>query len=167
MPGGADLGYCRVLNGQGNRIITQYVRSGGRYLGFCAGAYYGSGMCEFEVGNKPLEVIGSRELGFFPGTCRGSVFRGFAYHSERGARAARLVVNREAFPAPGSMPESAHSYFNGGGLFVDAPSLADKGVEILASYEGHVDVEPGSGRAAIVYRKVGQGAVALSGAHPE
>src|SRR5439155_9468926 len=38
-PGGADLGYCRTLNGEGNRRINQFVRRGGAYLGFCAGGY--------------------------------------------------------------------------------------------------------------------------------
>ena len=85
-PGGADLGYCRVLNGQGNALIAQYVRRGGAYLGFCAGGYYGSARCEFEVGNKALEVVGSRELAFFPGTCRGGAVKGLQYHSEKGAR---------------------------------------------------------------------------------
>ncbi len=59
IPGGADLGYCRVLNGEGNQIISLYVRNGGRLLGLCAGGYYGSKRCEFEVGNRSLEVIGS------------------------------------------------------------------------------------------------------------
>ncbi len=96
VPGGADLGYCRVLDGRGNRLIGQYVRAGGRYLGFCAGGYYGSRRCEFEVGNRDLEVVGPRELAFFPGTCRGAALAGFAYHSERGARAARLLLDRAA-----------------------------------------------------------------------
>jgi len=62
-PGGADMGYCRSLNGEGNRRIEQYVRRGGAYLGLCAGGYYGSSRCEFEVGNGALEVVGPRELG--------------------------------------------------------------------------------------------------------
>ena len=59
-PGGADQGYCRTLNGDGNRRIRQFVERGGIYIGFCAGGYYGSSRCEFEVGNRLLEVIGSR-----------------------------------------------------------------------------------------------------------
>ncbi|KAI7699705.1 hypothetical protein KC353_g16313, partial [Hortaea werneckii] len=43
MPGGADMGYCRTLNGEGNRRIKQYVQMGGKYLGLCAGGYYGCG----------------------------------------------------------------------------------------------------------------------------
>ena len=84
-PGGADQGYCSTLNGAGNRRIRQFVENGGLYIGFCAGGYYGSKRCEFEVGNKILKVIGDRELGFYPGVARGCAFPGFVYHSERGA----------------------------------------------------------------------------------
>lgn len=84
------MGYCRSLNGNGNRRIDQYVRRGGSYLGLCAGGYYGTSKCEFEVGNKVLEVVGSRELAFFPGTCRGCAFKGFVYHSEAGAKAVQM-----------------------------------------------------------------------------
>lgn len=165
-PGGADLGYCRSLNGDGNRRIEQYVRRGGSYIGFCAGGYYGSGRCEFEVGNRALEVIGRRELAFFPGTCRGSTFKGFVYHSEAGARAVTLKVNREAL-TNGDVPETFRSYYNGGGVFVDAESFADRGVEIIASYAEPLDVEGGDKSAAVVYCKVGEGGVMLTGTHPE
>jgi biotin---protein ligase len=165
MPGGADMGYCEVLNGHGNRLISQFVQRGGAYLGFCAGGYYGSKMCEFEVGNKRLEVVGSRELGFFPGTCRGCAFRGFVYNSEAGARAVNVKVNRT--PLTGGVPETFKSYYNGGGVFVDAETYKEQGVEILATYEEKLAVEGGQGPAAIVYRKVGSGSVMLTGIHPE
>lgn len=165
-PGGADLGYCRSLNGEGNRRIEQYVRRGGAYLGFCAGAYYGSSRCEFEVGDKKMEVVGSRELAFFPGTCRGCTFKGFVYQSEAGARAAKVQPNKEAFKS-GIIPQLFRSYYNGGGLFVDAGKFSDKGVEALATYAEPTDVEGGEGPAAVVYCKVGQGGAILTGPHPE
>ncbi|KAH7323648.1 biotin-protein ligase [Rhexocercosporidium sp. MPI-PUGE-AT-0058] len=163
-PGGADMGYCRSLNGEGNRRIDQFVRRGGSYLGFCAGGYYGSSKCEFEVGNKALQVIGNRELAFFPGTCRGCAFKGFVYHSEAGAKAVDVKVEKEAFNAA-VIPQAFRSYYNGGGIFVDAKSYSDKGVEVLAAYSGDVDVEGGS--AAVVYCKVGEGGAILTGPHPE
>ena len=176
IPGGADMGYSRVLNGAGNRRIAQYVRAGGRYMGLCAGGYYGSGRCEFEVGNKTLEVIGRRELGLFRGTCRGGAYPGFAYKSEAGARAVQLAVHREAFAAKGAkdserkataaeLPTTAYSYYNGGGVFVDAKS-ADN-VQVLASYPDDIAVDGGKGRAAIIYCSVGEGAAILTGPHPE
>lgn len=158
-----------MLNGPGNRIISDFVRRGGAYLGFCAGGYYGCARCEFEVGSpdKGMEVIGSRELAFFPGICRGGAFKGFHYASESGARAARIGVNRDAFTGVGVLPDSFRSYYNGGGVFVDASQMADKGVEVLASFEEDLDVDGGHGKAALVYCKVGNGAVILTGPHPE
>ncbi|KAL1967064.1 hypothetical protein VTN77DRAFT_3588 [Rasamsonia byssochlamydoides] len=166
MPGGADQGYCKALNGQGNRRIAQFVQRGGAYLGFCAGGYYGSKRCEFEVGDKKMEVIGDRELAFFPGTCRGGAFPGFVYHSEAGARAAELKVSKSALNV-GVVPDVFRSYYNGGGVFVDAPLYADQGVEVLASYTEELNVDSGEGAAAVVYCKVGDGAAILTGPHPE
>ncbi|TRX94271.1 hypothetical protein FHL15_004738 [Xylaria flabelliformis] len=166
IPGGADLGYCRVLNGEGNSIITQYVRRGGKYLGFCAGAYYGSKKCEFEVGNRPMEVIGSRELAFFPGTCRGGAFKGFQYNSEKGAKAVRINIEKIAFKGAGVVPEIVISYYNGGGVFVDAKD-PNNDVEVLASYDDKLDVNGGAENAAVVYCRVGEGAAILTGPHPE
>ncbi|KAK5654671.1 hypothetical protein OQA88_6994 [Cercophora sp. LCS_1] len=165
-PGGADLGYCRVLNGSGNRSITQFVRRGGAFLGFCAGGYYGSQHCEFEVGNPELEVVGSRELAFFQGTCRGGAFKGFEYHSERGARAARIRVKKGALPGPATLPDVFQCYYNGGGVFVDAEKK-DSEVEVLAEYEDALAVESGAVRAAVVCCKVGDGKAILTGPHPE
>ncbi|KAF6816364.1 biotin-protein ligase ligase [Colletotrichum sojae] len=160
VPGGGDLGYCRVLNGAGNRRFLEFVRRGGSYLGFCAGGYYGSRRCEFEVGDRTLEVIGSRELGFFPGTCRGGAFKGFAYHSEAGARAVRLSV-KEGLGEAGEVL----SYYNGGGVFVDADKF--EGVEVLASYADDIAVDGGTGKAAVIQCKVGSGTAILTGPHPE
>lgn len=165
-PGGADQGYCRTLNGAGNRRIRQYVEQGGKYIGFCAGGYYGCKRVEFEVGNRLLEVVGDRELAFYPGIARGCAFSGFVYHSEKGARAAELQVNKGVLTS-GSIPNILKSYYNGGGVFVDAPKFASEGVEILADYGEKLDVDSGEGTAAMVYCKVGQGAALLTGPHPE
>ncbi len=165
-PGGADQGYCRTLNGEGNRRIRRFVEAGGLYIGFCAGGYYGSGKCEFEMGNKLLEVIGDRELAFFPGITRGGAFSGFVYNSEKGARAAKLQVNKTVLSS-GSVPNVFRSYYNGGGVFVDAAKYRDRGVDVLASYTENLAVDLGEGKAAIVYCKVGQGAALLTGPHPE
>lgn len=168
MPGGADLGYCRTLNGEGNRRISQYVNKGGAYLGLCAGGYYACNRCEFEQGKQGMEVIGDRELGFFPGTCRGLAFPGFVYHSERGTRAAEIKVNREALlTSGGAVPEVFRTYYNGGGVFVDAEKYRDRGVEVLASFTEELAVDGGEGHAAVVYRKVGEGNVVLTSPHPE
>ncbi|TGO86027.1 hypothetical protein BPOR_0342g00110 [Botrytis porri] len=164
-PGGADQGYCRSLNGEGNRRISQYVRRGGAYLGFCAGGYYGTSRCEFEVGNKKLEVVAPRELQFYPGTCRGCAYKGFVYHSEAGAKTAEVKI--EGSLQNGNASQSFKSYYNGGGVFVDAGKFKDQGVETLATYVYPIDVDGGEGPAAVVYCKVGEGGAILTGPHPE
>lgn len=170
IPGGADLGYCADLNGEGNRRIRRFLENGGAYLGFCAGGYYGSAECEFESGSKKkgMEIIGRRELGFFPGVCRGAAFKGFEYGSENGARAVRLTTMKDSFEQIQQLPGEFRSYYNGGGVFVDADRFSDKGIEVLAEYKDDLDVDHGSGRkAAIVFCKIGEGAAILTGPHPE
>lgn len=169
VPGGADLGYCRVLNGPGNRRIADFVRRGGAYLGFCAGAYYASARCEFEVGHGALEVVGPRELAFFPAPCRGAAFAGFEYRSERGARAAALDVAAAAFSDAPALPRRFSCYYNGGGVFVDAAAAEGRRVEVLATYAEPVDVDAGAqgDAAAVVLCHVGDGRALLCGPHPE
>jgi len=162
-PGGRDVPYCNSLNGSPNAAISSWIRHrGGKYLGFCAGGYYGSKRCEFEIGDKLLEVAGPRELGFFPGICRGAAFEGFVYDSESGSRAAGLQVNEEEFPW---IKEDVKAYCNGGGIFVDAGSMKEKGISVLARFTDPVKVE--GGNAAVVYCKVGKGSAILTGVHPE
>lgn len=163
MPGGADLPYCDVLNGNGNKRILQYVRSGGKFMGFCAGAYYALARCEFEVGDPAMEVSGLRELAFFPGTCSGCVYKGFVYESHDGARAAKMTVNTAALD---DTPDQVTVYYNGGGMFMDASK--HRGVETLARYNGPADlVDDLAEMAAAVYCKHGHGDVVLIGTHPE
>lgn len=54
---------------------AEFVTQGGSYLGLCAGAYYACARVEFEPGT-PLEVVGDRELAFFPGIAQGAAFPG-------------------------------------------------------------------------------------------
>jgi biotin---protein ligase len=161
-PGGRDVPYCRSLNGSPNAAISSWVRyRGGKVLGLCAGGYYASKRCEFAVGDKGMEVVGSRELAFFPGICRGPVFPGFNYNKEDGAKAASLSMEE----ALHDVKEDVKVYCNGGGIFVDADSFVEEGVTVLARYNDEVTLE--GGNAAVVFCKVGTGAAVLTGVHPE
>lgn len=161
-PGGADIPYCNSFNGRGNEIISNFVRKGGKFLGFCAGGYYASTRCEFET-NTPYEVSGSRELEFFPGICKGTAYKGFAYQSHKGSRATRISVDQNLLP---SSPTSVLNYYNGGGVFLNA--LKYKNVEVLARYSDPVDIETDAEKdAAVIYCKVGKGQAILTGTHPE
>lgn len=155
-PGGRDLPYCHDLGQSGTRRIREWVHGGGRYLGICAGAYFASDHIEFEVGT-PLEVSGKRDLGFFPGLCRGTVYPGFEYDSDAGARQVELVLNRTAWrdfwpqtPATCVVP------YNGGGAFFPKPGASAASWTSLASYSdlpltpsAGVLCHPGAGRAVL------------------
>ncbi|KAI8074474.1 biotin-protein ligase [Gongronella butleri] len=137
------------MNGDINQRIRNYVYGGGRYAGFCAGAYYASASIAFEVGTA-LEVKGSRELGFYPGASHGCMYPGFVYDSQKGARAVAVELVADKHPLA--------MYYNGGGYFV-APERYDQ-VKVLAKY-------PSTDKAAIVQCKVGYGSALLSAVHPE
>lgn len=160
LPGGADLPYCKTFNGMGNTKISQFVRKGGKFIGFCAGGYYGASRVEFECGLS-LEVSGSRELSFFPGIANGCAFKGFQYNSHEGARVVPLAVNSAALP---ESPEKVFNYYNGGGVFLNASLYPN--TEILARYTDTLDVEDDD-KAAVIHCKVGKGDVLLTGTHPE
>lgn len=164
IPGGADLPICKIFKGEINDRIKKFVTKGGKFIGICSGGYYSSSRCEFEVGNKEMEVSGPRELKFFPGICRGSVVKGFHYGTEKGTAVMKVKVNSALLP---EAPSFAHLYTNGGGLFVDAQKYSN--VDILATYEGNVDVEDGPEgvKASGVLCNIGKGKALLFGTHPE
>lgn len=151
-PGGRDIPYHEALKGVKNQYIKDFVHDGGKYLGICAGGYYGCASIEFEKG-EPLEVFGTRELQFFPGIARGPAYGTgkFRYGSQHGAQIAKL-----------HLPPSSETavYFNGGCSFVDAEKYDD--VTVIARY-ADIDDEP----AAIVKCRVGAGCAILCGVHPE
>ena len=180
MPGGRDLPYCS-LNGAGNERIRRFVGKGGGYLGLCAGGYYGASRVEFSVGDPIMEVVGERELKFYPGVARGPVFPGFRYDSNAGAQACAVSFTGQFQEFP-SLPV----LYNGGCYFSESSKVqcTDKdlvsNVEVLATYDNtpsdaKLDVQlangpaqfPDATPAAIVSMSYGRGRVVLSGVHIE
>ncbi|ELR21417.1 biotin holocarboxylase synthetase/biotinprotein ligase [Acanthamoeba castellanii str. Neff] len=174
MPGGADRPYDHALRGAGNARIRAWVEAGGRYLGLCAGGYYGCARVEFEKGAAAgLEVCETRELAFYAGTARGPLVPPgqFDYATERGSRAARLDAT-QLDPALAAVPV----YYNGGCCFVGGGG-ADPACVALAHYNGlSLDDEEDDGGGdgadvarpvAIVSCAVGRGKAVLCGVHPE
>ncbi|KAJ9474009.1 Biotin--protein ligase [Pseudozyma hubeiensis] len=195
LPGGRDLPYVSELarayarNNDGTASssapqrsasgqLRDYVESGGSFLGICAGAYYASSHCTFEKGTG-MEVDGERPfLRFFPGTCQGTVYPGFVYESDKGAR----IVDVERTDARGEK-DQWRCHYNGGGAFMDADRFADQGVEVLARYariqpdELRLEIDLNGpakagrpnygGQAAVVLSSVGLGKALLFGTHPE
>lgn len=73
--GGGVTGFKAALGDQGITAIKSYVQNGGKYLGLCAGAYFGAERIEFK-GRDPKTGPYTKEspgLGFFNGLARGSL----------------------------------------------------------------------------------------------
>lgn len=167
IPGGRDLPYVEELSlkTKATSRIAEYVREGGRYLGLCAGAYFGAAEVKFDVGG-PKEVTGKRALvsatwsctsnieAFFPGVCTGPTHPGFDYGSETGSKAVSLVTGNKVLDL---------IYYNGGGHFV-LPATLPAEVEVLARY-----AEPPSPDADVAAVQImrGKGKALLLSVHPE
>jgi glutamine amidotransferase-like uncharacterized protein len=146
MPGGADLPYTKKLNGKGNAVIKNFVRNGGKYLGICAGAYYGTSYIEFDKKGE-LEVSGERELSFLKGKAVGPALAKYDYKNNSGARPAKIKLKTT---------EEIISYFNGG-CFFETNQL---NVIVLGLYSE-------INKPAVIYMRYGKGDVVLSGVHLE
>lgn len=168
IPGGADLPYCKYLNGIGTQMIREYVETGGCYLGLCAGAYFACKRVEFEVGT-PLEVKGDRELAFYPGVARGSLFPGFTYESEEGAVAATIqYIDRQST----WQWRECKDYVNGGPAFIHGEEGSlPANFKVLATFLDHdADLDapsPPAPATAALACKVGLGRAILCASHPE
>lgn len=151
MPGGADLPYCRKLNGIGNANIRTFVENGGTYLGICAGAYYGCSALEFHKGRKD-EISGPRELSLTDAIAYGSLSDLAPYYdlTLTTANAAKIVTN----------DRNEHTVFYHGGPAFRLPE--DSGTTILARYAGIHGRPP-----AIIENRVGKGRALLLGVHLE
>ena len=155
-PGGRAQPYARDLAGVANDRIAAYVANGGRYLGLCAGGYYGARRVAFAPQAPGLRVVARRPLGFYPGLCRGPTGPDFSYGSEQGARAVALTLVGSSWR---DLPRACALYDNGGGAFLGAGRFDN--VAVLARYTG----QPRA--AAIVSCEVGRGLAVLTGIHPE
>ena len=150
MPGGADLPYCKKLNGAGNAAIRRFVEQGGMYFGICAGAYYGCRDIEFHK-SRSDEITGARELAFIDATAYGSLPSLAGFYDTTLATAKWVGLTD-------TNGHTAQSYYHGGCAF----DVRDPNAIILARYADLPAHPP-----AIITKQIGQGRAILSGAHIE
>ena len=150
MPGGADLPYCKKLNGLGNKNIRSFVENGGTYLGICAGAYYACRSIEYHKGRED-EICGPRELAFVDCVAVGSIPQIAPYYDDtlKSAAITKILLGGG---------EIIDAYYHGGCHF----NLCGHETNIVARYEG-LNFKP----PAIITQKINKGRVILSGLHLE
>ena len=151
MPGGRTRPVREDLGYEGIQLIREFVRSGGLYLGYCAGAYFGSGSIEFAKNDPEHHIEATENLDFFPGKTIGPVYGGFRYNGIDGVHVVPLTTFDSAL--------NQLVYFHGGCLFENADNYEN--VTVLARYPEHHNA------AAIVMCNVGKGRALLCGPHIE
>ncbi len=152
VPGGATTPMRACLGNTGMAAIKNYVQTGGKYLGLCAGAYFGCSRIEFAKGDAHLERITEDNLGFFKGTGVGPLNGNYDYHTADGLSFVPLCIeDREDL--------NQLAYSHGGGWFEDVEK--DAAVKVLARYSQHQDCP------AVLLCDSGEGKALLLGVHLE
>jgi glutamine amidotransferase-like uncharacterized protein len=160
MPGGADLPFCKALNGAPNKRIRRFVEEGGVYLGICAGAYYACSELAFHAGTDGA-ICGARELAFVDAVAVGSLPQltgGVAYDATPRSAAAAEIRTTDSLTAA---PVTLYAHYHGGCRF-DLGNATSHAAQILAVYAGLEGAPP-----AIVSSRVGKGSAILTGVHLE
>lgn len=146
-PGGSAGPYQEDVSAEGREKIRQLVRSGGCFIGTCAGALFAAEEVIWEGAQDPQPT-----LGLFPGTVQGPLPEIYT-NPEYGM----CQVNLEPHPITGTEPDSVWILYYNGPFFSPNPGAE---VDIVGRYE--ITNEP-----AIVAFEYGAGRVILTGPHPE
>lgn len=148
MGGGSCSAWERLLQEAGMQKIHNFVVGGGRYLGICAGAYFGSAYSFFlELGQIPL--IKARPLRFYQGSAVGPINRTENHLLPQAALAAKVELLQSA--------KSGYCYYQGGPAFDISESSPF--TKVLLKYD--------FGWAAGISNRVGHGSAVMCGLHPE
>ena len=155
MPGGAGLPYELKLKDIGNEKIREFVKKGGIYLGFCAGAYYACTNTIFEKDIPEIGVISKGNLDLIDANAVGSLYKqlGIAPYSSNIKSCAVADVTFK--------DQKTYSAFYSGGPYFE---LKDESkVDVLGYYSFKKDAK----QPAILKKVYGDGVVIISGVHPE
>jgi len=148
--GGSCSIWEALLQEEGMRKIHDFVVQGGRYLGICAGAYFGAAISYFqEVGKEPLEK--RRPLGFYPGLAVGPIYVTSDYLSPQAALALKVEL------ASKNGTKEGYCYYQGGPAFDVAESSPF--LRVLLKFD--------FGWAGGISSRYGLGKSVMCGLHPE
>jgi len=141
------------LGKEGVSKLRKYVVKGGKYIGFCAGGYYGAKKRRFQQIGRP-EIQKEGPLSFFAGKAIGPLFPTSDYSSPASAHAVEVAFKIGEKTKKGSL------YYQGGCFFTidqDTPKT-----KIIAKY-----TSLSTPRTAAIQCKVHKGRAFLCGINPQ
>ena len=147
VPGGPSTPMADEMTYDGLVHIKNYVKAGGKYLGFCGGAYIASKTVTFNTPTQRLSK--TRPLSLFQGTKIGPINGKFSVTDNSGFEVRTLKFAKWSQEIP--------AILNGAGYFEQATNVDN--VEVIATYP--------TGDAAIILCNVGEGLALLSSPHLE
>lgn len=152
MGGGVCSQWEEELQQEAMIKIHEFVNQGGRFLGICAGGYFGA-VRSFFILDETRVLIKERSLKFFSGVAAGPFCLDGSYLSPESALAVKIdLFGQERM-------QQGFCYYQGGPFF-DIEESTDS-EKIIASY-----AEPFK-KAAVLSCSVGLGKAVLCGLHPE
>ncbi|KAI1735089.1 biotin-protein ligase [Xylaria scruposa] len=140
---------------KGTRLIRQFVQDGGLYLGFNAGAYYGS---SGYVSYDGVEDNAGLNLGFFPGKCQ---------EPRRNQETFRAAKPNIGIPGINEKQQGRQVCLNWSGMFLGLKKYTKEKVQVLAWLTDDNRARSGEVVAAAIYCPVGKGACILIIPHLE
>jgi len=183
MPGGWAYTRSLRINTDGKEHLQDFLKQGGNYVGFCAGAYFAAGTIEFateatggggiyaqesdyidysEYYNNDLLTTGSIKgpFGWFP----------WADGANLNYELAHINTNNQTMKTIG-LPESTRFLYGGGPFFEIELSQEPEGYEVWV-YAQKPDgpsneASIGDGKPAVIRYHYGEGNVILFSYHPE
>ncbi len=141
IPGGLTLSLIKSLSKESFIKIKEFVRSGGNYIGICAGALI-----------APKEVVIDYTDENFSGL---DIINIKNKKDKRGFEEKRTITIKGKYSIVRNHPKKLKVWFLNGPMIIPK----SKKVKVLAEYE--------NGFGALVYSKFGKGSVILFSFHPE
>lgn len=176
-PGGWSWWREAAVTPEGDRNIRSFLKNGGHYVGFCAGAYAAAKRIVWaqeasspEKNSRPADYNGifSYELAIYPGDARGPL-GWMPWRNGTNVNFDRAEINlKNPTMAAIGLPAEVRFLYGGGPFFPDAEKIP--GVEIWARAKTTVkgqSRETGAQQPTIIRYPVGDGSVTLFSYHPD
>ena len=157
-PGGYATWYNYFINKTGKERIRSFVKSGGGYLGICAGSYFA--VDKVEWGGVTYDDESGYDLDLFPGTGVGDIKKIADYYAGKWIMYTFNFENENSILSRyKTVPYSEDIIYLGGPYFSTDKGYESK-VTTLATFADN-------GQPGIVAFQYGSGKVVLFGPHPE
>lgn len=152
-PGGSGTATSRSMGDDGLEKVTAFVREGGGYMGFCAGAYLAPTYYSWSLGILDADVLDTK-------------------HWARGKGNIKLSITKSGKELFGTEEDEVTCYYCNGPILGPGGHDDVPDYEVLATFKTEVKKKgvPGGvmvGTPAIVRAPFGKGRVFVSSPHPE